>query len=236
MDKTIVREYDVMGFGGAMDAMLESRKKHWYQHVGRWFGNKWYRIQLKWADFRWRIKNHITFDKMLKEWYPWDWECQVELFAFGLEQLVNCIDNGHEVEVSRTKKVAAIRELIQLLRTKPDEGLYEKYLEPLDKVVKEHVTEYADGSFGINTATEEGRKLRSEAIAAFDKEEKENRDKQLERIFYLIKGQEHKALLDKVNQIVGEKREDETPQDYSERYQEYYDTLYDGSGIEGWWE
>lgn len=79
------------------------------------------------------IYNHIKFHEQLKHWHPYDYEYQIKMFSFCLEQLAEAIKNGDEEEKSRDKKVSKIKELINLLNFDFDNlenKLYEEIIAP----------------------------------------------------------------------------------------------------------
>lgn len=82
-------------------------------------------------DLKCTIYNHIKFHEQLKHWHPYDYEYQIKMFSFCLEQLVEAIRNGDEEEQSRDKKVSKIKELINLLEfdfSNLEDKLYEEII------------------------------------------------------------------------------------------------------------
>lgn len=229
----ITKEYDVKG-GDAFTQVFLKQEKTFWKRVKTWFHVRYSIIEMWYYDTKRYMENIARFNKMMKEWYPWDWESQVRLFAYGVELLANHIDMyGNEVDESRKKKVAAMRELVTLLRTDYEDGLNEKYLRQGKEDVITHVTEYEDGSIGFEVKDEKSRKIEQEALQRFEKALEEARKKHYNRIFEIIRGQDIEKLVVKK---IGEKQETETLEEYHKRYREAYDELYDGTGIEGWWD
>ena len=77
----------------------------------------------------WYIKNRKTFDKVIREWRPWDYSYQIDLFTFGIEKLRDCILNGHEVDETRLKKVDAMNKLIAQLKRDVEEEAMDEIFE-----------------------------------------------------------------------------------------------------------
>lgn len=97
---------------------------------------------------KWYFKNLFLFQKQLWYWRPWDYKYQMELFAFGLDQLANAMENGSEERTSANKKIAACRELSrQLKRDVEDEIEWSKdipnseYAEKVRKATNERYDE-----------------------------------------------------------------------------------------------
>ena len=103
-----------------------------------------------WNSIKWYFSNLKRFQPLIKSWRSWDYKYQVDLFVFGLKQLADAIDQyGHEEDVSRKKKVAAIKSLIaEMERDYKDavdyrnedshEKYYGRYYAELKKARNEH--------------------------------------------------------------------------------------------------
>lgn len=224
----VVKEYDVKG-ANPFSTVFSQRERSFWKRVSLWFSRKWYAAKLWYHTKRRYLKNLVLFNKMAKNYYPWDYRSQVDLFVFGLEQLAKCIENGHEIEWSRNKKVAAIRELVVLLKKGYEDEVSDKYLSVGEDDVVTHVTEYEDGSIGFETIDEESRKIKEASSKRYQEEIKKAREAFYNRVFYLIRGQ-------KLGEQFGEQREDETLEEYYKRWDKYNEENFDGSGIEGWWD
>lgn len=233
LNSKITKEYDVKG-GDAFTQIFLKQEKSFWKRVKTWLYVRYNIVEMWYYDTKRYLKNIIRFNKMMKDWYPWDWESQVRLFAYGVEQLANYIDKyGCEVDESRNKKVIAMRELVALLRTDYEDELGDKYLNQGEENVLTHVTEYEDGSVGFEVRDEESKKIRENNLKQFEKALKEARKKHYNRIFEIIRGQDIEKLVVKK---IGEKQENETLEEYHKRYHEAYDEIFDGTGIEGWWD
>ena len=158
-NKKIVKEYDVKG-SNPFSTVLAQREHTFLENISLWFSRKWYNIKDKYYAVKLYFKNLLLFNKVAKNYYPWDYQSQVNLFAFGLERLAKCIENGHEVEWSSNKKVSAIRELVDLLKMGYEDEVSDKYLGKGEENVITHVREYEDGSIGFETVDKESKKIR----------------------------------------------------------------------------
>lgn len=227
-DNKVVKEYDVVG-AHPMSTVFSQRECSFWERVSLWFSTKWYFIEMWYHTKKRYFRNMVLFNKMAKDYYPWDYQSQVDLFAFGLEHLANWMEHGNEVDWSRNKKIAAIRELVSLLRNGYENGVSTEYFDKGDENVITHVTEYEDGSIGFETIDEESKKVREASMNRYNEELKKARDAYYDRIFYLIRGQ-------KLGEQFGEKRDDENLEQYYKRWDKYKEENFDGSGIEGWWD
>jgi hypothetical protein len=160
------------------------------------------------------------------------------LFAYGLEILANHMDRyGNEVDTPRKKKIAAIRELITLLRNGYEDEVNDKYLGAGEENVITHVTEYEDGSIGFETVYEESKKIQEASHKVYREEYQKARNAYYDRVFAILRGQDDPyGLAEQIQAKIGEKREDETYDEYQKRYEDCYYEFFDGTGIEGWWD
>lgn len=189
----------------------------------------------EWYKMKWFLRNFRKFLRLAKTWRPWDYRYQVDLFKFGLTELADYIDKrGNEEDVSRTKKVAAITKLIAELDRDYEHEVYEKYHrhEQFGKDVKK-IVEYEDGSVSFSFNEDEETKKRDNAYKnAVVKARKEH----YKTIFDLILGQDFDKLWKEVDKKFAELPEDEQKDPNQTKHYEIYAQLFDGSGIEGWWD
>lgn len=201
----------------------------WYEKVKDFFVYSIGRNVIDWwIDTKWYFSNLKLFQPMIKSWRSWDYQYQVDLFVFGLNQLANTMEYyGNEEEKSRNKKIAAIKELISEIKRDYEDEVDKRFTRDdyLEKIVK-----YSDGSVSFKYKDDKAiAKAKERHANALKKARKAHYDK----IFKLILGQDD----DKLSQIVKEKYES-----LSEEEQKNFDSydahieLFDGSGIEGWWD
>jgi hypothetical protein len=169
-----------------------------------------YKVRDFFYNLKWFFKNLKNFRKQLWDFRSWDHSHAVDMYICCLEQIANSIENGHEEERSAAKKVVKIRELIELLRysnERLDDELYDLY----DKLRKEGKTN--------NEIAAESYKFYFEFY---------------EKIFTILKGQDHSVICRKCDAILEEKYNGKNyPHD--EWYDEYVN-LFDGSGANEWWD
>lgn len=202
----------------------------WYEKVKDFFVYTiGYNVRDWWIDTRWYFSNLKRFQPMIKAWRSWDYQYQIDLFVFGLKQLADTIERyGCEEDVSRNKKIAAIRSLIAEIELDYQDAVDKRFSSIhsyFGKIIK-----YSDGSVAhICTDEESYAKDRERYGAALKKARKAHYDK----IFKLIIGQDD----DKINQMVKAKY-DALSEEEKEKFDSYAARveLFDGSGIEGWWD
>jgi len=204
--------------------------RKWYERVKDFFVYTiGYNVRDWWIDTRWYFSNLKRFQPMIKSWRSWDYKYQIDLFVFGLKQLADTIDRyGNEEDVSRNKKIAAIKSLITEIELDYEDAVDKRFSNIhsyFGKIIK-----YSDGSVAhICTDEESCAKDHERYHAALKKARKAHYDK----IFKLIVGQDD----DKLNQMVKTKY-DALSEEEKKEFDFYaaHVELFDGSGIEGWWD
>lgn len=235
-DRTPVKEWNSYdAYWDDRMAELDDRNAKWYVKVKNFFKYSiGWRTRDWWINTKWYFRNLKTFKPILKTWRSFDYHYQIDLFKFGIKQLAKALDYyGSEEPVARNKRIAAMNELIKEI-----DRDYEKELE--DKMNYHHpnrvrkVTKFADGSvlfdYEDDEAAEQQRKDFYEALA----KERENHYK---KIFYLIQGQDDEQIREEVEKRIAAMSEEEK-QSLSKDglYQQVYNQVQDGSGIESWWD
>lgn len=169
-----------------------------------------YKVKDFFYNLKWFFRNLKNFRKQLWEFRSWDHAHAVDMYICCLEQIADSIENGHEEERSATKKVAKIHELIGLLRYS-NERLDDELFDLYDRLRKEGKTN--------NEIAAESYKFYHEFY---------------EKIFTILRGQDHSVICRKCDAILEEKYGGkEYP--HEEWYDEYV-KLFDGSGVNEWWD
>lgn len=202
----------------------------WYEKVKDFFVYTiGHNVRDWWIDTRWYFSNLKRFQPMIKSWRSWDYRYQIDLFVFGLKQLTDTLERyGHEEDVSRNKKIAAIRSLIAEIELDYQDVVEKRFSSMHNYFGK--IIKYSDGSVSHICADEDAyTKDRERYHAALKKARKTHYDK----IFKLIVGQDD----DKINQIIKDKYEALSEEEKKEfDFYTAHVELFDGSGIEGWWD
>ena len=212
-------------FEYAYDNMKWYKKvKDFFVYTVGWNVRDWF------IGIKWYFSNLKRFQPMIKSWRTWDYKYQVDLFVFGLKQLVDTIERyGHEEDVSRNKKITAIKSLIAEIEL-DYQDIVDKRFSDMRKIYFDKIAKYSDGSVSHICRDEESyEKDRERYYAALKRTRKAHYDK----IFKLIIGQDE----DKLHQMVKAKYETLSEEEKKKfNHYEAYVELFDGSGIEGWWD
>lgn len=169
-----------------------------------------YKVQDFFYNLKWFFRNLKNFRKQLWNFRSYDFSFAIDMLVCCLQQLADAIENGHEEERSATKKVAKIRELIDLLQHDIDDDMYNVY-----------------------------RTMKDEDIdsALINKECNKVYHDYCKKIFDIIEGQNTYILSENVNEILQKKYPDKELKDipHNEWYDEWVKN-FDGSGYNGWWD
>lgn len=105
------------------DAFFKSFKKAFIDISKPWKLAFWEDL---WYNFKWSIWALITYHKIVKKMRPWESYSIFEMMEFQLKLLLPRIENGHEEEVSRMKKVKDIQRMIELLHNLNEENYVDR--------------------------------------------------------------------------------------------------------------
>lgn len=206
----------------------EKLEDFWKYHIA-WPLRDW------WYDTKWFFSNLKTFYPILKSWRSFDYHYQVDLFKFGIEQLAKALDYyGNEVKESRDKRIKAMNELIKEIDRDFEEDVKNRLnYEYMDSG---KVTLYADDSVCFHGDETKDQKKKTEQ---YYKEVAKERKKHYQRIFDLIIGQDNDKLQKEYNKRIEALTPEEKalPENELQDLQhKIWNEIWDGSGIEGWWD
>lgn len=173
------------------------------------------------------FKNVWRFRSELYEFYPWDYSYNLSIFRRSLELTADNIEkSGWEVEESRMKKVAKMREAIEILKRVRSNSYTEMAEAELGDLIM-HDWEFEDvedrpGSVRLvdNDTPEEREHNRKVFERSHEIEEAE-----WKRLWKIIEGQDHNKFSKKYQKV-------KETEDASDAYEKWFD----GSGIRGWWD
>ena len=171
----------------------------------------WYNMMTAWYNLKWFFHNIKVFWKILWKYRDWDYAYLIDVNTVCLTQLANRIEKGNEDKWASSKKVAKIRELITLLNRDIEDEYLIKYKEQISK--------------GKTTY----RKV-------FEQAEIEKR-KNAKAMFQILLGQDPKKFNEKYKKAL-EQLKTEHPETDTTKIGNYdvWVQLFDGSGIESWWD
>ena len=184
------------------------------------------------------IKNHILFHKQLKEWRNFDYHYQLDMFAFCLRQLADALDGGHEIELTRTKKVNTIRKFADELQRDYLEKVYDEHREKIKDAESKagiHVILYENGDVSMELHDDEHNKFIKEQVEQLNENIRKARKEHYDIINKILRGQDDKIISEKIEKIV-EKTDKAIITDENKYRQDLYNAFFDGTGIESWWD
>lgn len=185
-----------------------------------------------WWNMRWYFSNLRRFQPILKTWRSYDYHFQVDLFKFGIEQLIKAQKQyGNERSEDAEKRIGAMKALIAEI----DRDYEEEVRERLNYDYRRggRVTEYADGSVCFHNDDEESNNEYHKLSEEIAKERKLH----YQKIFDLIIGQDDEDIKKEIERRMAAMSEEEKKSmSEGELYRKLYMEVWDGSGIEGWYD
>ena len=216
---------------------LEQRFKNrkWYVKVGNFFKYRiGWRTREWWINTKWYLSNLRTFRPILKEWRSYSYTYQVDLFKFGIKQLAEAKEYyGNEVPESRHKRIEAMNALIKEIERDYEQDLRDRMnYDSSSKATK--VVKYSDGSVSFKYDETDEEKQKTEQ---FYKALAEERKVHYNKIFSLIIGQDDESIKEEVDKRITAMPEEKIQSmSKNDLYRQVYNEVWDGSGIEGWWD
>ena len=178
----------------------------------------WYKT---YEVFRYKIpmflENFWYFRKELWRFRSWDYTFNLSLFARSLEKSANTLEfHGNEVEVSRMKKVAKMKRVIEIIRNLDESN----YISLAEKELGE--LKNSGGWFDDIEDTPEEKEHNKKVFERSNELEKQ----QWDELWSILKGQDYEEF----NKIY-EDLSDEEKMKHS-----HWENWYDGSGVKNWWD
>lgn len=185
-----------------------------------------------WINTKWYFHNLRTFQPVLKTWRSFDYHYQVDLFKFGIEQLIKAKEYyGNELAEDAEKRIGAMKALIAEIDRDYDEEVRERI--KFDRRNSGRVTKYADGSVCFHHDSEG---YKDELHKLFEEIAKE-RKLHYQKIFDLIIGQSKEDIEKEMERRIAMMPEKEKQSmSKAELNHKVYMEVWDGSGIEGWYD
>lgn len=171
----------------------------------------WANMKTAWYNLKWFFHNIRVFWEILWKYRDWDYAYLIDVNTVCLTQLANRIEKGSEDKRASSKKVAKIRELIDLLNRDVEEEYLAKYEEQIRK----------------------GKIPYRKVIEKVEIEKRKN----IKAMFQIILGQDPKKFNEKYKKEL-EQLKTEPPETDTNKINNYdvWVQLFDGSGIESWWD
>ena len=234
LSKEVVKEWATeQEYWKEWEEQFEERHAKWSTKIKNFFKYSiCWRTRDWWWNIKWYFHNLITFQPVLKTWRSFSYHYQVDLFKFGIKQLIKAKEYyGNEYQVDAEKRIGAMKALIAEIERDYEEDVRER--------INYHhrnggrVTKYADGSVCFHNDDEEHNKQTHN----YFEEVKNERKAHYQKIFDLIIGQDDEWISQEVDRRIAAMPEEEKksiPEDELRR--KVYNEIWDGSGIEGWYD
>lgn len=173
------------------------------------------------------FKNVWRFRNELYEFYPWDYSYNLSIFRRSLELTADNIEkSGWEVEESRMKKVAKMREAIEILKRVRSDSYTDMAEKELGDLILHdwEFEEVEDNPGSVRLVDKDTPEEKEHNKKVFERS-REIEEAEWKNLWKIIEGQDHNKFFRKYQKL----RETE---DVSGSYEKWFD----GSGIRGWWD
>ena len=174
------------------------------------------------------VKNVWTFRKPLANRYWWDHHALLQFMEIGISDMGDKMEkHGNEVDISRLKKVKAMKRAAELMRNYNEDLYIEMAEAELGEVIHydwefEEVEDKPGYSKLIDKETEE-EKAHNRKVFERSHEIAQEEWKELWRI---IEGQDRREYQKILESLTEEEQKDE----------DHYYKWFDGTGLRGWWD
>ncbi len=178
----------------------------------------WYKT---YEVFRYKIpmffENLWYFRKELWYFRSWDYTFNLKLLSRSLEKTANTLEfHGNEIEISRMKKVAKIKRVIEIIESIDESN----YIDRAEKVLGQ--LKNTDWLFNNVEDTPEEKEHNRKVFEMARKIEED----EWKELCLIIKGQNHEEFEKIYNNL-----------DSEEKFRHsYYEEWFDGSGMKNWWD
>ena len=177
-------------------------------------------------DLPYFLENIWFFRKELYAFRSWDYSFNIEIFRRSLEKTVNTIEHyGHEVDISRMKKVEKMKRAIHLMNRFREDCYISDAEKKLGNLINNdwQFEKLINGNHKLIDSENEKEKNHNRKVYDLARKIEEDEWKEL---WYIFKGQdneEYRSLYD--SKTDKEKKERDIRYDW-----------FDGSNMKGWWD
>lgn len=163
------------------------------------------------------FENIWYFRKQLWEFRSWDYTYNLRLFGRSLEKTAHTMEHfGHEVEITRMKKVEKIKRVVQIIQSLDESNYIDKAEEVLGDLKN------LDGWLNGREDSSEEREHNGKVFKLAKKMEE---DEWIE-LCLILKGQDIKEYSDLMENATEEEKWNTN----------LWDKWFDGSGMKHWWD
>jgi hypothetical protein len=185
-----------------------------------------------WDFFRYDIsrfcKNVWKFRKALSRHYWWDHHGTLMFLEIGIEDMANRIENdGLEVDISRLKKVKAMKRAAELIRNYNEDNYIEMAEAELGEIVH-HEWEFEDvpDTPGYSRLVDKDTPEEKEHNRKVFERAREIGEQEWKELWRILQGQDHREYKKISKNLTLEEHNQRDP---------YYE-WFDGTDMRGWWD
>jgi hypothetical protein len=173
------------------------------------------------------FKNVWRFKNELYEFYPWDYSYNLSIFRRSLELTADNIEkSGWEVQESRMKKVAKMREAIEILKRVRSNSYTEMAEAELgDLIMHDWEFEDVEDRLGYVRLVDKDTPEEREHNGKVFERSRQIEEQDWKRLWKIIQGQDHNKYAKNYQKIKG-----------TVEAENYFEKWFDGSGIRNWWD
>lgn len=206
-----------VGFGNSFFDSLKTLARH-----ETWWYKTYETIRYKIPMF---IKNVWFFRKNLWQFRGWDYSFNLSLLARSLEKTAKVLETGHEVDITRLKKVEKIQRVIQIINDMRESTYIMRAENELGElIIHDWDFELAEGG-GYTMVDNETPEEKAHNRKVFERA-RQIENEEYDELWTLLKGQNLDDFHTSFKQLSEEEK----------KKHDYWESWFDGSGIKTWWD
>ena len=171
------------------------------------------------------LKNIWFFRKNLWEFRGWDYSFNLSLLAKSLEKTSDVLRNGHEVEITRLKKVEKIQRVIKIINDMRESTYINRAETELGELILHDWDFQEVESGGYQMLDKETPEEKEHNRKVFERAREIEKD-EFEELWLILKGQNYDEFHETFKQLSEEEK----------MKHDHWENWFDGSGIKNWWD
>jgi len=171
------------------------------------------------------LKNIWFFRKNLWEFRGWDYSFNLSLLAKSLEKTSDVLRNGHEVEITRLKKVEKIQRVIKIINDMRESTYISRAETELGELVLHDWDFQEVEGGGYQMLDKETPEEKEHNRKVFERAREIEKD-EFEELWLILKGQNYDEFHETFKQLSEEEK----------MKHDHWENWFDGSGIKNWWD
>jgi hypothetical protein len=171
------------------------------------------------------LKNIWFFRKNLWEFRGWDYSFNLSLLAKSLEKTSDVLRNGHEVQITRLKKVEKIQRVIKIINDMKESTYINRAETELGKLIL-HDWDFEETDSGSYQLIDKETPEEKEHNRKVFERAREIEKLEFEELWIILKGQNYDEFHETFKQLSEEEK----------MKHDHWENWFDGSGIKNWWD